>query len=223
MSMRSSKRSSFCRLMRTKELKWAPEPGPCWMRISPASARLIIGGACLIRFISFREESCLREESRMSNTQDHTGPDAASVLVTGGAGFIGSHTCKLLAAHGQTPVTYDNLSRGHADVVKWGPLIKGDVLDFEEVNKAFERHKPKSVIHFAALAYVGESVSHPLAYYKNNVSGLINVLDAMVHYGVRTIVFSSSCATYGVPKSLPITEDSPQEPISPYGRSKLIC
>jgi UDP-glucose-4-epimerase GalE len=149
--------------------------------------------------------------------------DGASVLVTGGAGFIGSHTCKVLAARGQTPVTFDNLSRGHADFVQWGPLIRGDILNVDQVNTAFERYRPKSIMHFAALAYVGESVSQPLAYYKSNVAGLINVLDAMVRNGVHTIVFSSSCATYGVPDSLPITEDSPQQPISPYGRSKLMC
>jgi UDP-arabinose 4-epimerase len=144
-----------------------------------------------------------------------------TVLVTGGAGFIGSHTCKTLAAHGFLPVTFDDLSRGHADFVRWGPLVKGDILDLAALSAAFERHRPDAVIHFAALAYVGESMSHPLAYYRVNVAGLVNVLDAMLRYGTRTIVFSSSCATYGIPDRLRIAENTPQRPINPYGRSKL--
>jgi UDP-arabinose 4-epimerase len=144
-----------------------------------------------------------------------------TVLVTGGAGFVGSHTCKTLAAHGFLPVAFDNLSRGHADFVRWGPLVKGDILDVAALNAAFERHRPGAVIHFAALAYVGESMSRPLAYYRVNVAGLVNVLDAMLRYDTRTIVFSSSCATYGIPDCLPIAESAPQRPINPYGRSKL--
>jgi UDP-arabinose 4-epimerase len=144
-----------------------------------------------------------------------------TVLVTGGAGFIGSHTCKALAAHGFLPVAFDDLSRGHADFVRWGPLVKGDILDLAALNAAFERHRPVAVIHFAALAYVGESMSHPLAYYRVNVAGLVNVLEAMLRYGTGTIVFSSSCATYGIPDRLPIAENAPQRPINPYGRSKL--
>jgi UDP-arabinose 4-epimerase len=144
------------------------------------------------------------------------------ILVTGGAGFIGAHTCKELAAHGLHPVAFDNLSRGHRDAVQWGPLVEGDVFERASLDRAFQRYQPKSVIHFAALAYVGESVAQPLAYYQNNVSGLINLLEAMVRYGVDTIVFSSSCATYGIPEVLPISEDAPQRPISPYGHSKLM-
>ena len=143
-----------------------------------------------------------------------------TVLVTGGAGFIGSHTCKALAAHGFLPVAFDNLSRGHADFVRWGPFVKGDILHPGALNAAFERHRPAAVIHFAALAYVGESMSRPLAYYSVNV-GLVNVLEAMLRYDTRTIVFSSSCATYGIPDLLPIMENAPQRPINPYGRSKL--
>src|SRR5262245_61197817 len=135
-----------------------------------------------------------------------------TILVTGGAGFIGSHTCKELAARGLAPVVFDDLSRGHADFVRWGPLVKGDILDRAAINAAFERYRPGAVIHFAALAYVGESVSRPLAYYRVNVSGLINVLEAMLRYGTRTIVFSSSCATYGIPDRQPIAEDAPQRP-----------
>jgi UDP-arabinose 4-epimerase len=146
-----------------------------------------------------------------------------TALVTGGAGFIGSHTCKALAAHGFLPVAFDNLSRGHADFVRWGPLIQGDILDAIALNTAFERYRPNAVIHFAALAYVGESMSRPLAYYRVNVAGLINIIEAMLRYGVISIVFSSSCATYGIPDRQPIGENAPQRPINPYGQSKLVC
>src|SRR5262245_47013189 len=121
-----------------------------------------------------------------------------TVLVTGGAGFIGSHTCKALAGNGFVPVAIDDLSRGHADFVRWGPLLQGDILDPTALNAAFERYRPSAVIHFAAVAYVGESMSRPLAYYRVNVAGLINVLEAMLRHDTRTIVFSSSCATYGI-------------------------
>jgi UDP-arabinose 4-epimerase len=144
-----------------------------------------------------------------------------TVLVTGGAGFIGSHTCKALAASGWLPVAFDDLSRGHADFVRWGPLVKGDILETAALDAAFEQHRPGAVIHFAALAYVGESMSRPLDYYRVNVAGLVNVLEAMMRHGTPTIVFSSSCATYGIPSELPIVESAPQRPINPYGRSKL--
>jgi UDP-arabinose 4-epimerase len=146
-----------------------------------------------------------------------------AILVTGGAGFIGSHTCKALAADGLTPIAFDNLSRGHADLVRWGPLVRGDILEPAALDAAFKLYQPKCVIHFAALAYVGESVSEPLSYYNCNVTGLINVLDAMVRNGADTIVFSSSCATYGIPDVIPTPETAPQRPINPYGRSKLMC
>lgn len=145
------------------------------------------------------------------------------ILVTGGAGFIGSHTCKALAAHGFLPVVFDDLSRGHAGFVRWGPLVRGDILDSVALDAAFEQYSPVAVIHFAALAYVGESMLNPLAYYRGNVAGLVSVLDAMLRYGTRTIVFSSSCATYGIADRLPIAENAPQRPINPYGRSKLAC
>jgi UDP-arabinose 4-epimerase len=144
-----------------------------------------------------------------------------TALVTGGAGFIGSHTCKALAAQGFLPVAFDDLSRGHADFVRWGPLVQGDILDVIALNTVFERYRPTAVIHFAALAYVGESMSRPLAYYRVNVAGLINVIEAMLRYGIHTIVFSSSCATYGIPDRQPIAENAPQRPINPYGHSKL--
>jgi UDP-arabinose 4-epimerase len=145
------------------------------------------------------------------------------ILVTGGAGFIGAHTCKALAAHGLYPIAFDNLSRGHREMVQWGPFFQGDILQPADLDRAFKQYQPKSVIHFAALAYVGESVAEPLAYYKNNVSGLINVLDAMARHGADTIVFSSSCTVYGIPDTLPIAETARQQPISPYGRSKSMC
>ena len=145
------------------------------------------------------------------------------ILVTGGAGFIGAHTCKALAAHGLYPIAFDNLSRGHREMVQWGQFVQGDILQPADLHRVFELYQPKSVIHFAALAYVGESVAQPLAYYQNNVSGLINVLDAMMRHSADTIVFSSSCATYGIPDTLPIAENARQKPISPYGQSKLMC
>lgn len=145
------------------------------------------------------------------------------ILVTGGAGYIGAHTCKALAARGFEPVTYDNLSRGHADAVRWGPLIVGDLLDQTRLGDVIAQYRPCAVIHFAGLAYVGESFERPAAYYRNNVAGTQALLDACVSTGVSRIVFSSSCATYGIPPSLPIGEDTPQQPISPYGRTKLIC
>lgn len=147
----------------------------------------------------------------------------ATVLVIGGAGYIGSHTCRALAASGHTPVVYDNLSRGHAHFVRWGPLVIGDVLDRAALARTFAHYRPSAVIHFAALAYVGESVSHPLSYYKTNVAGMVNVLEAMAEAAIDQIVFSSSCAIYGIPDSVPIGEAAAPRPISPYGRSKLMC
>jgi UDP-arabinose 4-epimerase len=145
------------------------------------------------------------------------------ILVTGGAGFIGAHMCKALAAHESHPIAFDNLSRGHREMVRWGPFVEGDILQPADLDRAFEQYQPKSVIHFAALAYVGESVAQPLAYYNNNVSGLVNVLEAMVRHGADTIVFSSSCTVYGIPGTLPIPETARRQPISPYGQSKLMC
>ncbi|MBZ7923405.1 UDP-glucose 4-epimerase GalE [Ensifer adhaerens] len=144
------------------------------------------------------------------------------VLVTGGAGFIGSHTCKRLAQKGFAPVVYDNLSTGHRDSVRWGPLVEGDLEDTERLATAIRTHRPECVIHFAASAYVGESVEDPGKYYRNNVAGSITLLEACRATGLRRIVFSSSCATYGVPQRLPITEDTDQFPINPYGRTKLM-
>lgn len=146
----------------------------------------------------------------------------ANILVTGGAGYIGSCTCKMLAAHHYLPVSYDNLVYGHRQAVQWGPLEEGDLLDTDRLEQVFQTYKPEAVIHFAAFAYVGESVVDPGKYYRNNVCGTVNLLEAMRRNSCRKIVFSSTCATFGIPESLPITETAPQQPINPYGRSKLM-
>jgi UDP-arabinose 4-epimerase len=144
------------------------------------------------------------------------------VIVFGGAGYIGSHTCKELKANGFDPVTFDNLSEGHAEFVKWGDLIIGDVCDPEAVATAIERVKPVAVIHFAAHAYVGQSVSEPAKYYANNVVGSLSVLQALRAAGNIPIVFSSTCAIYGSPTVPIISENLPKAPINPYGRTKLM-
>lgn len=145
------------------------------------------------------------------------------VLVTGGAGFIGSHACKALARAGFQPVVFDNLSTGNRDAVRWGQFVPGDVRDAGGVLQALKEHRISAVMHFAASAYVGESVSNPALYYDNNVVGMSSLLDACRTAGIEQVVFSSSCATYGHPDTLPITEATPQAPINPYGRTKLIC
>ncbi|MES2937400.1 MAG: UDP-glucose 4-epimerase GalE [Pseudomonadota bacterium] len=145
-----------------------------------------------------------------------------TVLVTGGAGYVGSHACKALAAAGFVPVAFDNLSRGHREAVRWGPLVQGDILDRPALDAALRQFAPLAVLHFAAFAYVGESVSEPGKYYRNNVTGSLTLLEAMRHAGVHQLVFSSSCATYGVPRAPLMAEDHPQEPINPYGASKLM-
>ncbi|RAZ92407.1 UDP-glucose 4-epimerase GalE [Mesorhizobium hawassense] len=148
---------------------------------------------------------------------------ANTVLVVGGAGFIGSHTCKLLSKQGYEPVVYDNLSTGHREAVRWGAFVEGDILDTAHLIAALEEHRPSAIIHFAASAYVGESVENPAKYYRNNVAGTQSLLEACRLTGTRNVVFSSSCATYGVPDNLPIQEREIQQPINPYGRTKLIA
>jgi UDP-arabinose 4-epimerase len=143
-----------------------------------------------------------------------------NILVTGGAGYIGSHTCKRLAEYGYTPVTFDNLSSGHAGAVRWGPLIVGDIRDTVTLEKALKDHSVQAVVHFAAHAYVGESVQNPLKYYENNTIGSISLLRAMRNTLVEKLVFSSTCAVYGNPTQAALTEDHPANPINPYGRSK---
>lgn len=147
----------------------------------------------------------------------------ANVLVIGGAGYIGAHACKALAQAGHTPVVYDNFSLGWRDFVKWGPTIEGDILDQRALEAALKMHKIDAAMHFAAFALVGESVSEPAKYYRNNVAGVISLLDAMRACGVETLVFSSTCATYGTPDRSPITEETPQRPINPYGASKQMA
>ena len=148
---------------------------------------------------------------------------ARHICVTGGAGYVGSHVCKALSARGHVPVTLDNLSTGSAQNVAWGPLAQVDLRDSAAVAQVFREHQITAVLHFAASAYVGESVTDPAKYYDNNVGGMLSLLKACGKTGVEQLIFSSSCATYGVPVQLPVNEDSPQMPINPYGRSKLMC
>ncbi len=145
-----------------------------------------------------------------------------TILVTGGAGYIGSHTAKALSRAGYRVVVYDNLSRGHRWAVRWGPLEEGELLDTEHLRKVMVTERVEAVLHFAALAEVGESMRAPETYFHNNVSGSLSLLDAMRAAGVKRIVFSSTCALYGIPEKVPITEDTPKAPLSPYGDSKLM-
>ena len=142
------------------------------------------------------------------------------VLVTGGAGYIGSHTCKLLARHGYEPVVFDNLSRGHRHNVKWGPFIEGDLLDRASLSRAFEEYRPGAVIHFAALAYVSESMGQPLSYYRNNFCGSLTLVETMFEFNCPYLVFSSTCAVYGLSEGEAIKENHSMNPINPYGHSK---
>lgn len=142
------------------------------------------------------------------------------VFVTGGAGYIGSHVCKVLARGGYTPVTLDNLSRGHKEHVKWGPLEKGDLLDTVWLHHVFKKYKPGAVMHFAGYSSVSESVAHPALYYLNNVQGTLLLLATMIAHEVRQLIFSSSAAVYGHPQYIPIREEETCEPVTPYGRSK---
>jgi UDP-arabinose 4-epimerase len=144
-----------------------------------------------------------------------------AVLVAGGAGYIGSHTCKALARAGRLPVVLDNLSQGNRAAVRWGPLVQGDIRDRALVERTLREHRIGSVVHLAACAYVGESMRDPGKYFGNNVAGSLALLEAVQACGVGRIVFSSTCATYGVPESLPIGDEHPQRPINPYGESKL--
>jgi len=149
------------------------------------------------------------------------GNSGRGVLVTGGAGYIGSHTCKALAAAGYSPVALDNLVHGHRWAVRWGPFEQADLADREAIERVLRRHDIGAVIHFAAYAYVGESMADPGKYFRNNVAHTLNLLEAMRAVGVGRIVFSSTCATYGVPEAVPIAEGERQLPVNPYGESKL--
>lgn len=143
------------------------------------------------------------------------------VLVTGGAGYIGSHTAQELVRSGHLPVVLDNLSEGHRWAVRWGAFVQGDLVDRACVRDTLRDHEIDAVIHFAASAYVGESVENPRKYFQNNVTNTLTLLDEMLQAGVQSIVFSSTCATYGEPERLPIDERHPQRPVNPYGESKL--
>lgn len=145
-----------------------------------------------------------------------------AVLVTGGAGYIGSHVCKALAASGFTPVVYDNLCRGHAWAVRWGPLETGDIGNRSKLSAVIGQYAPIAVIHLAAFAYIAEGETHPGLYYDNNVTRALAMIETIVEHGIRDFIFSSSCATYGIPSALPIEETMPPDPVNVYGTTKLI-
>jgi UDP-glucose-4-epimerase GalE len=147
---------------------------------------------------------------------------SSAILVTGGAGYVGAHTCKALRRAGYTPVVLDNLSTGHKSFVRWGPFVPGDVRDADAVRQTIGTYQVEAVLHFAASAYVGESVIDPQKYYENNVGGSLSLLRAMLQAGCRTLVFSSTCAIYGEPTEIPIGETTAQNPVNPYGASKAM-
>ena len=144
------------------------------------------------------------------------------ILIVGGAGYIGSHVNKELNKRGYETVIFDNLSYGHEDFVKWGNFEQVDLEDIERLRELFCKYPVDAVMHFAAFTYVGESVEDPQKYYMNNLKNTLNLLQVMLEFDVKYFVFSSTCATYGNPLKIPITEDHPQNPINPYGRAKLM-
>ncbi len=146
---------------------------------------------------------------------------AQRILVTGGAGYVGSHACKALARAGFEPVVFDNLATGWAGAVKWGPLVRGDLMDRAAIDAALAEHRPVAVMHFAALSLVGDSMKDPGLYWRVNIGGALNLLEACAAAGVGNFVFSSTCATYGDQDGILLTEDTPQRPINAYGGSKL--
>lgn len=141
-------------------------------------------------------------------------------LIVGGAGYVGSHVNKYLAGRGHKTVVFDNLVYGHREFVKWGDFVEGDLADLEALRSCFSRYPIRSVMHFSAFTYVGESVSDPGKYYRNNVANALNLLSVMREFGVPYFIFSSSCAVYGMPREIPLTENHPRDPINPYGRTK---
>lgn len=145
-----------------------------------------------------------------------------NILVVGGAGYIGSHMCKSLYAQGYTPIVLDNLARGHRGAVQWGPFVQGNMEDSALLQNVFSEYQIAAVMHFAAFAYVGESVTHPGMYYQNNVAAPIILLQQMAEYGISRFIFSSTCAIFGEPVEIPMDEKHPQSPINPYGRGKLM-
>jgi UDP-glucose 4-epimerase len=146
----------------------------------------------------------------------------SKILVTGGAGYIGSHVNKALAAKGYDTLVLDNLVYGHREFVKWGEFVLADLSDRSSLELVFQKNNIQAVMHFAAFAYVGESVEDPRKYYRNNVSNTINLLDTVLDHKVKAFIFSSSCATYGIPQHVPIAENHPQNPMNPYGQSKFM-
>ncbi len=144
-----------------------------------------------------------------------------NILVAGGAGYVGSHAAKRLAAAGLTPIVFDNLSTGHREAVLWGPFIKGDIRDRRALSAAFAEYRPAAVMHFAACIEIGEGERDPEGFWNNNVGGTLSLLSSMRAAGVQAIVFSSTCAIYGQPEATPITEGEKQKPASTYGRTKL--
>jgi UDP-glucose-4-epimerase GalE len=144
------------------------------------------------------------------------------ILVTGGAGYIGSHVCYTLKQQGWEPICFDNFSTGHRWAVKYGPLVEGDLLNLTDIKKAIKTYKPLAVMHLASFIQVGESVKDPLKYYKNNIAGMINLLEAMKEENIPYMIFSSSAAVYGNPLTCPIDENHPCQPINPYGYTKLV-
>ncbi len=147
--------------------------------------------------------------------------DNKNILVTGGAGYIGSHVCKALSQKGYTPITYDNFSSGNHEAVQWGPKEEGDIRDESTLNTAIKKHNPQAIMHFAALIQVGDSVTNPSEYYNNNVFGSYTLLEAARKHNIQNMVFSSTAAVYGMPNVKIIPEDSPLSPINPYGHTKL--
>ena len=145
----------------------------------------------------------------------------STVLVTGGAGYIGAHACKALARIGHVPVTFDDLSTGWREAVRFGPLVEGSLSDRDALSRAFAEHRPDAVMHFAARSLVGESMTDPGKYWRDNVGGAANLLDAMAGAGCRRIVFSSTCATYGDQDGVTLDEECAQAPLNAYGSSKL--
>lgn len=145
-----------------------------------------------------------------------------AVLVCGGAGYIGSHINKQLNKEGYETIVFDNLVYGHKEAAKWGTFVQGDLKNVDDIEAVFQKYPVEAVFHFAAYAYVGESVTSPEKYYYNNVANTLNLLSVMRKYGCNKMIFSSTCATYGEPESVPIIEDMRQNPINPYGRTKLI-
>jgi UDP-arabinose 4-epimerase len=168
-------------------------------------------------------EGCLGAFSRAGGSVASENTGKPAVIVTGGAGYIGSHAAEALGRNGFTPVVYDNLGRGFRKAVRYGPFEEGDIRDAERLKDVIARHRPVAIMHFAALAFVEESVRLPSLYFDNNVGGALTVFRTALAAGVSNIIFSSTCAVYGIPPEQPIREDTPYAPINPYGRSKLMA